>query len=185
VVILRRKQVGNPKGFFDKNFDDYRAGFESRGELWLGLEALHKLTSERNYKLQINLTDFDNKVYTAVYDMFKVGPGDEYKLAINWFNSALSSLGDSFTPSTNTAGNLNGMKFSTRDRDQDKYSLNCAQLYGGGWWHNACSLVRLTGQHTDTKTTIDQWKQISYFYGGARGNTGDSWKEAEMLLVPV
>ena len=42
------------------------------GELWLGLEALHKLTSERNYKLHINLKDFDNKVYTAVYDMFKV-----------------------------------------------------------------------------------------------------------------
>merc|ERR1712013_561013 len=78
---------GNPKGFFDKNFDDYKAGFESRGELWLGLESLHKLTSERNYKLRINLKDFDNKV----------GPGDGYKLAINRFNSALSTLGDSFT----------------------------------------------------------------------------------------
>ena len=109
------------------------------------------LTSERNYKLHINLKDFDNKVYTAVYDMFKVllknmpwldktyeyiiiitfitrfsitvrlsplvqvGPGDEYKLAINWFNSALSTLGDSFTPSQDsTRANLNGMKFTTR-----------------------------------------------------------------------
>ena len=42
------------------------------GELWLGLEALHKLTYERNYKLHINLKDFDNKNYTAVYDLFKV-----------------------------------------------------------------------------------------------------------------
>ena len=44
----------------------------------------------------------------------QVGPGDEYKLAINLFNSALSTLGDSFTGSTYTAGNLNGMKFTTK-----------------------------------------------------------------------
>ena len=42
------------------------------GELWLGLEPLHKLTSERDYKLKVTLMDFDNKSYTAVYDQFKV-----------------------------------------------------------------------------------------------------------------
>jgi len=156
------------------------------GELWLGLESLHKLTSERNYKLRINLKDFDNKVYTVVYDTFKVGPGDEYKLAINRFNSALSTLGDSFTVTvpTDPKGNHNGMKFTTKDRDQDIFERgNCAQVYGGGWWYNNCFSVRLTGQHTETKTYIG--RRISYYYGGARGDTYDSWKEAEMLLVPV
>ena len=42
------------------------------GELWLGLEKLHQLTSEKNYSLRITMTDFDNKTYVAVYDQFKV-----------------------------------------------------------------------------------------------------------------
>ena len=29
--MLSRKQVGNPDDYFDKNFEEYRAGFESRG----------------------------------------------------------------------------------------------------------------------------------------------------------
>ena len=32
--------------------------------------------------------------------------------------------------------NHNGMKFSTQDRDNDKYSKNCAQSYKGAWWFN-------------------------------------------------
>ena len=42
------------------------------GELWLGLEKLHKLTSKANYSLRITLTDFDNQTYVAVYDQFQV-----------------------------------------------------------------------------------------------------------------
>ena len=32
VVLLRRKQVGNPLDYFDKDFADYKSGFQSRGE---------------------------------------------------------------------------------------------------------------------------------------------------------
>ena len=30
----------------------------------------------------------------------------------------------------------NGRKFSTRDRDNDKDSGSCAQIYKGAWWFN-------------------------------------------------
>ena len=42
------------------------------GELWLGLEKLHQLTSEDNYSLRITMKDFDDKTYVAVYDQFQV-----------------------------------------------------------------------------------------------------------------
>ena len=91
------------------------------GEIWLGLESLYQLTSEGNYSLHINLTDFDQKTYVAVYDQFQVvmmmmtmiimliqvGPGDGYMLTVRGFNDALSTLGDSMYYS-------NGAKFSAK-----------------------------------------------------------------------
>ena len=38
----------------------------------LGLDNLCSLTSQRDFKLKITLTDFDGKKYVAVYDHFKV-----------------------------------------------------------------------------------------------------------------
>ena len=48
-------------------------------------------------------------------------------------------------------------------------------------------MVRLTGEHTDERqnTELIGFQAIYYYYGGERGNSHDSWKEAEMLLVPV
>ena len=54
-----------------------------------------------------------------------------YRLNIKGFTG---TAGDSMTGSS---GNLNGMKFTTWDRDKDKSSgSNCAQEYKGAWWFN-------------------------------------------------
>ena len=109
-------------------------------ELWFGLEALHKLTSERDYQLHVTLKDFDNQTYFAVYSHFKVllkimlrtnfsqsslfhlvqvEPGEDYKLDIAGFDSDLSTLGDAFTVTADENQlNLHGMKFTT------KYDIN-------------------------------------------------------------
>ena len=42
------------------------------GEIWLGLKKLHQLTSKNDYRLEVSLTDFDGKIYKAVYDHFQV-----------------------------------------------------------------------------------------------------------------
>ncbi|XP_061190523.1 fibrinogen alpha chain-like [Saccostrea echinata] len=41
---------------------------------------------------------------------------------------------------------LSGMSFTTQDRDNDGQSgYNCAVMYGGGWWYNACHIAFLNG----------------------------------------
>jgi len=41
----------------------------------------------------------------------------------------------------------NGMKFSTKNGDNDNSASNCAQLAKGGWWFNDCQQVCLTGEY--------------------------------------
>jgi len=185
VVMLNRKYVGNLPDYFEKNFDDYKAGFESRGELWLGLEKLHQLTSEGSYSLHITLKDWDDKTYVAVYDHFEVGPGHGYKLTVEGFNRTLSTLGDAMTDIND---GMNGMKFSAKDLDQDnRDDIHCALKNTGGWWYNQCGIAHLTGRHTESRTRIDAWIQIFYRPGGDRVDpwSFDSWKEAQMTLVPT
>jgi len=180
IKILVRKEVGNPRDYFDKSYEEYKEGFAARGESWLGLDALHSLTSLKDYKLKIILTDFDRRQYVAFYDLFKVGPEEDgYRLTVGSFNEAESTLGDSMI------SRHNGMKFSTKDWDQDDSSvINCAAMFTGGWWYDNCANARLTGQHTDRRRQDDGYKQIYYYHGGERGDSDDSWKEATMELIP-
>ena len=86
--MVRRKQVGNPVDLFNKTFAEYKEGFSANGdeqqkkeklnwnillgESWLGLENLHRLTSQQSYSLQVTMTDWDQKTYVAVYHQFEV-----------------------------------------------------------------------------------------------------------------
>jgi len=176
IVMLRRKEVGNPVDFFEKTFSEYQAGFEANGESWIGLDTLHQLTSQNSYKLKITMTDYDQKKYVAVYDQFKVGPGDGYVLTVGGFNDALSTLGDSMAYH-------NGMMFSAKDRDQDARSGNCVEdMNGGGWWYKSCYHAHPTGQHSSVKKGGNNY--IRYDRSD-RGHSGYSWSEAEFLLVPI
>ena len=62
-------------------------------------------------------------------------------------------------------------------------SGNCAQAYGGAWWHKSCTFANPTGLSTSTKTYGH--KYIGWYQGGQRGETSwNSWAEALYVLVP-
>uniref|UniRef100_A0A182WM15 Fibrinogen C-terminal domain-containing protein n=1 Tax=Anopheles minimus TaxID=112268 RepID=A0A182WM15_9DIPT len=112
-------------------------------EFWLGLDRIHQLTASGPYELAVLLEDFDgNKTY-AKYDRFEIGnEGEKYALTLGKYSG---TAGDALTYS-------NGMKFSTFDEDNDKGSGQCAVVYHGAWWYNACYHSNLNAKYSPGAT---------------------------------
>ncbi|XP_017314907.1 fibrinogen C domain-containing protein 1 [Ictalurus punctatus] len=141
-TVIQRREDGAVNFFRD--WDSYREGFgKITGEHWLGLRQIHALSIQANYELRIDLEDFENSTVFAQYDMFGVGlfsvdPEDDgYPLTIGDYTG---TAGDSLLKH-------NGMKFTTKDRDNDHSENNCASFYHGAWWYNSCHMSNLNGQY--------------------------------------
>ena len=79
----------------------------------------------------------------ADYNVFAVGDVEsKYKLTVDGYQG---DAGD------NLMLRHNGMKFTTRDRDNDIYKNNCANLYNGGWWYDKCHLSNLNGIYGNSR----------------------------------
>ncbi|XP_021407059.2 tenascin [Lonchura striata] len=137
IVFLRRQ---NGKQDFYKNWNSYVAGFgDPKDEFWIGLENLHKITSQGQYELRVDLRDKGDTAY-AVYDRFSVGDAkSRYRLRVDGYSG---TAGDSMTYH-------NGRSFSTFDKDHDSAITNCALSYKGAFWYKNCHRVNLMGRYGD------------------------------------
>ena len=136
-VILKRQD--SSIDFFNNDWTKYEDGFGSVfGEFWLGLRSIHCLTSKGNWELRIDYQLSNGTLSYLHYKQFAVGsPETQYQLSISGFYT--NGLTDPFS----TRGSLNGMKFSSRDKENDRHTtFHCAK-HEGGWWHNACTHIRL------------------------------------------
>ena len=97
------------KGFDNLPSDDE----DTKGEFWIGLQTLHWLTSEGQWELRVDYM-YNNKLRGFLtYRQFRVGPASgDYQLNISGFS------GNASDPIAGSHS-LNGMKFSTRDRDNN------------------------------------------------------------------
>ncbi|XP_061124020.1 fibrinogen C domain-containing protein 1-like isoform X2 [Syngnathus typhle] len=133
---------------FFRGWKDYRKGFgDLAGEHWLGLQNIHALTASGGYQLRIDFTTFDGRNYYTLYDDFSVGRNsldpekDGYPLLVSGYSG---NAGDQFTYHS-------GMKFTTKDRDQDaRASSNCANEFKGAWWYENCYMSNLNGLYKAT-----------------------------------
>jgi len=136
IMILKRS---NGVIDFERTFAEYENLVGSiETDHWLGLKNIHKLTSKKNYELRVDLWDFDDGHRFALYSSFSIGPGPDYKLAVSGYSG---NAGDSLSVSNDQA-------FSAKDMDKDAApSVNCAEIFKGGWWHEACHESNLLGKY--------------------------------------
>ena len=114
----------------------YIKGFgDLKGEFWLGLNKIHRLTKASS-RLRVDMEDFDGNKRYAEYSSFKVDDADKkYALHVKGYTG---NAGNSFTLH-------DGMKFSTRDEDNDLAPDHCAKIFKGAWWYKKCHQSNLNG----------------------------------------
>ncbi|VDI24210.1 ficolin [Mytilus galloprovincialis] len=146
---------------FYRGWCDYEIGFGNlNSEFWLGNYFINALTSSGNCKLYIHLEDFEGNSRYAEYSEFSVGDATtKYTLNIDGYSG---DAGDSLTYH-------NGMMFSTKDKDNDKGTYSCAQMYKGAWWYNECHYANLNGaylggQHSSIADGIGWFKWKGFYY---------------------
>ena len=138
-TVFQRRQDGSVD--FYRNWTDYEDGFGNlTGEFWLGLGKINCLTKEQSNTLRVDLGDFDGNTSYAQYTTFSVGDNTtEYNLTVGGYSG---TAGDSLAYH-------NGMKFTTRDNDNDNntrnWENNCAKYWHGAWWFNYCFYSHLNG----------------------------------------
>ncbi|XP_042335410.1 fibrinogen C domain-containing protein 1 [Sceloporus undulatus] len=175
-TVFQRREDGSVNFF--RGWEAYHDGFgKLTGEHWLGLKRIHALTTQASYELRIDLEDFDNETAYAHYGTFSVGlfsvdpEEDGYPILIADYSG---TAGDSFLKH-------NGMKFTTKDLDNDHSDNNCATFYHGAWWYRNCHTSNLNGQYLRG--------QHSSYADGIEWSSWTGWqyslKFTEMKIRPV
>ena len=176
--MFQRRRDGSEN--FYRGWADYENGFGNvKGEHWLGLKKISCLTSVGVTKLRVDLIDFVGHSKFACYDYFHVGtPSTNYRLTIGGYqNGRTGTAGDSMTRSG--GGNLNGMQFTTRDRDNDGSSDNCATSWRGAWWYNNCHHSNLNGLYLNGQSN---WNGVVWQYFNATASSSYTLRYSDMKL---
>nr|XP_009922635.1 PREDICTED: LOW QUALITY PROTEIN: fibrinogen-like protein A [Haliaeetus albicilla] len=128
-----------------QSWTTYKYGFGNvQGDHWLGTEYLHLLTQQGTYKVRFIVRNKANVTHYAEYDIFRVeSEASGYPLRLGRFSGDGDDYLTSYHPKK--GGIHDNMKFSTTDKDQDQYSGNCANSYGG-WWYDRCQNVLLNAK---------------------------------------
>ncbi|XP_070173633.1 ficolin-1-B-like [Littorina saxatilis] len=172
-IVFQRRQDASVD--FYRNWTEYRNGFgDLEGNFWLGLDALHNLTTSRRYQLRVDLKMWNETQGYATYSGFYV-EGSDNNFTLHFDNFTGGNAGDSLSYHR-------GQQFSTKDRDHDPSSRNCAQVTHGAWWYSNCHLSNLNGDYK-TSSSAPNLDGLRWYTFGRRSSY--SMKFTEMKIRPI
>merc|ERR1711893_562412 len=151
---------------------DFNSPACDEAEFWLGNEYLFNIQENKN-ALVVDMGRVNGQSALVKYGNFEIGnersgyqlrAADEFtddECGAKVGNSlAGSDFGDQgYGQADKRKTNHIGMKFSTKDRDNDKARASCASQDRSGWWFNNCSAANLNGIFWNTWTQ-DKWEAL-------------------------
>ena len=159
-LVVQRRQDGSVD--FNKTWLEYEDGFgKLTGEFWYGLRALHCLTGQGGWEMRMDIKLANGTNIFLQYEQFKVASAkDKYKLTVGGFQGT----------TTDPMAYHNGMYFTTKDSDNDKWYRNCAiDNYGrntpaGGWWYRTCHRIQANTlyNHKEAIHLNNQWHRLPF-----------------------
>ncbi|XP_029908844.1 fibrinogen-like protein 1 [Myripristis murdjan] len=158
-TVFQRRRDG--KESFDRAWVEYKHGFgdlhSPDGEFWLGNDAIHRITSQGNYDLRVDMEDFEGKQRYAEYKNFKVDDEkDQYRLHLGEYSgNAGDALAEAHGPLkgqrwTGPGSRSDGVKFSTYDHPNDNSgngAPRCIRHDKSGWWFSRCESGNPNGHY--------------------------------------
>ena len=172
-IVFQRRFNGSVN--FDRAWDDYETGFGSLdGEFWLGLDKLHVITSRGRWELRVDLESFSGDRMHALYDNFRIGDAESfYRLDLGSYSGPGYPAQD-YDAWRSGAHDINGMAFTTKDRDHDLIDYrNCALIKRSGWWHRSCTIGNLNGLYLEESAVDDtsmSWWNFKRTYEALKGS---------------
>ena len=142
-IVIQRNKKRSLVNFY-RNWTDYEEGFgDLNTEFWYGLKEISCLTRNGQWEMRVDYQINNKSWHYAHYNQFSVGSAtDKYPLTVGGFTGMGYNL---FMPG-NRPDQLNQMKFTTADNDNDKGGGNCGIGYKNGWWYNNCAYVNINHQ---------------------------------------
>lgn len=159
-------------------------------EFWLGLAKIHSIAQQGQYILHIELEDWKEEKRFIEYTFTMEGPASDYALHVALLSGDLPDA----------MSNHTGMKFSTKDRDNDNHDeSNCARNYtgitwsklifnipqyttahplnvncllvSGGWWFDACGDTNLNGRYAWMRSRTRHQRRKGIYWKPAKGSS--------------
>ncbi|XP_061176976.1 fibrinogen C domain-containing protein 1-B-like [Saccostrea echinata] len=155
-TVIQKREDGNLS--FYRTWHEYKQGFGNASKnFWIGNGAIHALTKDQDQELRVDLQRFNGETAYAKYSTFYIGNETEkYTLTVSGYKG---TAGDSLAPH-------NGMRFSTKDQDNDHSSNSCARSHYGAWWYNSCTNSNLNGNYAQSAVNSSK---SPYWYRWTRG----------------
>ncbi|CAN9500875.1 unnamed protein product [Ophioblennius macclurei] len=136
-TVIQRRVDGAIE--FDQPWENYEKGFgDLEKDFWLGLKKIHSLAQQGTHILRVDLEDWKEEKHWAEYRFSLEGPSRDYAIHVSHLSGNLPDV----------IGNSSGIRFSTKDRNNDSQrSATCSRNYTGGWWFNVCGETNLNGRY--------------------------------------